>query len=129
MFNEIAVATGADLAAVKEELQSNQTKRWEAVGMLKHIFSCVNLPWQLKKNAINFLLCIMEVNASHTCHDEHIDYYIPSLYSSLQVVSCHLSNCLYFNSCLRSLTVETNCPGCANGHYVCCRCSGAEECF
>lgn len=58
--NKVSVATEADLDKFKYELQSSRTKRWQAVGMLKHLFSCVNLPWQLKKHAINFLLVIVE---------------------------------------------------------------------
>ncbi|KAL2529855.1 aberrant lateral root formation 4 [Forsythia ovata] len=85
--NEVAIAAKADLAAIKSELQGNWFRRWEAIGMLKHIFSCVNLPWELKKYAIKFLLCIMDGIMSHS-YDDHVDYsaYMPTLYTGLQAI-------------------------------------------
>lgn len=88
LSNEVADTTKKDLDAVKDELRANQTKRWEAIGMLKHIFASVNLPWVLKRHAIDFLFCIMEGVGSLNDHDESLDYsvYIPSLYASLQAI-------------------------------------------
>ncbi|KAI7989802.1 Aberrant root formation protein 4 [Camellia lanceoleosa] len=85
--NEVAQAAEEDLAAVKAELYSNQTKRWQALGMLRNIFLCVNLPWELKKQAINFLLCIVDGNVSHEYNNEHVEcsIYRPSLFASLQL--------------------------------------------
>ncbi|KAI7987755.1 Aberrant root formation protein 4 [Camellia lanceoleosa] len=86
--NEVAQAAEEDLAAVKAELSSNQTKRWQALGMLRNIFSCGNLPWELKKQAINFLLCIVDGNVSHEYNNEHVEcsIYMPSLLATLQAV-------------------------------------------
>ncbi|CAL5358880.1 unnamed protein product [Camellia sinensis] len=80
-------AAEEDLAAVKAELSSNQTKRWQALGMLRNIFLCVNLPWELKKQAINFLLCIVDGNVSHEYNNEHVEcsIYMPSLFATLQL--------------------------------------------
>ncbi|KAA8525540.1 hypothetical protein F0562_007407 [Nyssa sinensis] len=88
MSNEVAQAAEQDLAVVKDVLRSNQTKRWQAVGMLKYIFSCVMLPWEFKKHAINFLLCIVDGNVPHQCNNGHIDcsVYMPSLFAALQAV-------------------------------------------
>lgn len=84
------MAAKEDLGALQVELQNDQTKRWEAIGMLKHILASVSLPWELKKCAINFLICITDGNISKC--DEHTDCssYMPGLYSALQVCSCHL---------------------------------------
>ncbi|KAL7165997.1 hypothetical protein ACSBR2_036792 [Camellia fascicularis] len=86
--NEVAQAAEEDLAAVKAELSSNQTKRWQGLGMLRNIFLCVNLPWELKKEAINFLLCIVDGNVSHEYNNEHVEcsIYMPSLFATLQAV-------------------------------------------
>ncbi|CAL5358888.1 unnamed protein product [Camellia sinensis] len=80
-------AAEEDLAAVKAELSRNQTKRWQALGMLRNIFSCGNLPWELKKQAINFLLCIVDGNVSHEYNNEHVEclIYMPSLLATLQL--------------------------------------------
>ncbi|KVH96497.1 YAP-binding/Alf4/Glomulin [Cynara cardunculus var. scolymus] len=88
LSNEVADATKEDLDAVKNELRSNRTKRWEAVGMLKHIFASANLPWALKRHAIYFLFCIMEGVVAHKDYDEPLDYlaYTPSLYAALQAI-------------------------------------------
>lgn len=87
ILDGVAQAANEDLTAVKNELRSNQTERWQAVGMLKHIYSFVNLPWELKKHAIDFLLCITDENISQKC-DEHIDFssYMPSLFAALQAI-------------------------------------------
>lgn len=92
ILDGVAQAAKEDLTAVKDELRSDQTKRWQAVGMLKHIYSFVNLPWDLKKQAIDFLLCITDRNIAQNSDDEHTDFssYIPSLFAALQVVFCHL---------------------------------------
>lgn len=90
--NEVGDITKEDLDAVKDELRNNQTKRWEAVGMLKHIFASSKVPWILKKHAIDFLFCIMEGVVSIKDHDEPLDYsvYTPSLYAALKVILLHL---------------------------------------
>ena len=92
MSNTVAQSAEEDLTVLKDALQSNQTKRWQAVGMLKHIFSSANLPWELKKHTINFLLWIMDGNLSEKCNDEVSDCssYVPGLFASLQVVSCYI---------------------------------------
>ncbi|KAL3635097.1 hypothetical protein CASFOL_022151 [Castilleja foliolosa] len=85
--NEVGLAAKADLPAVFTELQSNLTRRWESIGMLRYIFSCANLSWDLKEHAIRFLLCIMDGIVSHS-DDEHVDYsmHLSTLYSSLQAI-------------------------------------------
>ncbi|KAL6208353.1 hypothetical protein ACLB2K_019304 [Fragaria x ananassa] len=84
--NEVAVAAHEDLTAVKNELQNNQTKRWQAFGMLKHILASVTLPWELKKHAIDFLHSIRGGNIS-PC-DEHSDFStdMPGLFAALQAI-------------------------------------------
>ncbi|KAK9050338.1 hypothetical protein SSX86_030693 [Deinandra increscens subsp. villosa] len=88
LSNEVDDATKQDLEAVKLELFKNQTKRWEAVGILKHIFASINLPWELKRHAIDLLFSIMEGIDFQQAHDTPLDssVYIPSLYASLQAI-------------------------------------------
>ncbi|KAL7596512.1 hypothetical protein Lser_V15G31305 [Lactuca serriola] len=73
---------------VKVKLCSNRIERWEAVGILKHVYASSNLPWALKRHAIDFLFCIMEAIDSHKDPDEPLDYsvYMPSLYAALQAI-------------------------------------------
>ncbi|KAM0974017.1 hypothetical protein ACFX2C_017255 [Malus domestica] len=84
--DDVAGAAEEDLNSVKDELKDNQTKRWLAVGMLKHILAPATLPWELKRHAINFLICITDGNISHC--DEHNDFssYTTSLFAALQAV-------------------------------------------
>ncbi|ONI34543.1 hypothetical protein PRUPE_1G486500 [Prunus persica] len=84
--DEVVRAAEEDLASVRDELKNNQTKRWQAVGMLKHILAPVTLPWELKKHAINFLLCVTDGNIPH--YDEHDDFssYMSSIFATLQAV-------------------------------------------
>ncbi|VVA23910.1 PREDICTED: aberrant [Prunus dulcis] len=84
--DEVVRAAEEDLASVRDELKNNQTKRWQAVGMLKHILAPVTLPWELKKHAINFLLCVTDGNIPH--YDEHdcFSSYMSSIFATLQAV-------------------------------------------
>ncbi|KAI9191751.1 hypothetical protein LWI28_012963 [Acer negundo] len=86
--NEVAQAAEEDMTAVKGELKSNRTKRWEAIGMLKHILSSGSLPWEMKKHAIDFLLHITDGNLSQKYDGDHTDCssYMPSLFAALQAV-------------------------------------------
>ncbi|XP_057781217.1 aberrant root formation protein 4 [Salvia miltiorrhiza] len=85
--SEIAVAAKADMTSVLMELKGNWTRRWEAVGMLKYLFSYANLPWALKWDGISFLACIMDGIVSNKDND-FVDYssHMPTMYASLKVV-------------------------------------------
>lgn len=85
--SEVGTAAKADLPVVIMELQGNWARRCEAIGMLKYIFSCANLPWELKQHGIRFLLRVLDGIVSHS-HDDHVDYsvYMPTFYTSLQAV-------------------------------------------
>jgi len=82
------------LTAIKDELRNNQTKRWQAIGILKQVLSFVNLPWELKKHAIDFLLCITDGSVTRNYNEEHSEWssYMPSLFSALQVVFIAICN-------------------------------------
>lgn len=81
------MAADEDFEAVKNELQMNQTKRWQAIGMLKHVFSSIDLSWELKTHALDFLFCIMDGGATVEIQNDNMDYYtyMPTLYTALQV--------------------------------------------
>ncbi|KAL0426806.1 UNVERIFIED_CONTAM: Aberrant root formation protein 4 [Sesamum latifolium] len=85
--SEVATAAKADLPVVIMELQGNWARRCEAIGMLKYIFLCANLPWELKQQGIRFLLRVMDGIVSHS-YDDPVDYsmYMPTWYTSLQAV-------------------------------------------
>lgn len=87
--SEVAMVAKADVTAIIMELQVNWTKRWEALGMLKFLFSYTNLPWELKNQGISFLISVMDGIVTHSYND-NVDYtvYAPSMYASLQVVGC-----------------------------------------
>ncbi|KAH7524583.1 hypothetical protein FEM48_Zijuj06G0134900 [Ziziphus jujuba var. spinosa] len=82
------IAAKENLIAVKDELRNDQTKRWQAIGMLKHVFASLSLPWKLKEHAIDFLLCIMDGSISRMYNDEDTDCssYMPSLFAALKAV-------------------------------------------
>lgn len=84
--DDVVGAAEEDLNSVKDELKDNQTERWQAVGMLKHILASAILPWELKRHAINFLICITDGNISHC--DEHNDFSscMTSVFAALQAV-------------------------------------------
>ncbi|KAF8393088.1 hypothetical protein HHK36_021329 [Tetracentron sinense] len=86
--DEVAEAAKEDLAVVMDKIRSSQTKRWQAVGMLKYILCSIDQPWELKKHAIDFLLSIMDENFSQKYNDENTDcsVYMPSLFAALQAI-------------------------------------------
>ncbi|CAA0839324.1 aberrant lateral root formation 4 [Striga hermonthica] len=85
--SKVAAAARADLAAVTVELQSNWRRRWEAIGMLRYIFLCANLSWELKQDSMTFLLSIMDGIVSNS-EDEDVDFsmHIPTFCTSLQAI-------------------------------------------
>ncbi|KAL2963465.1 hypothetical protein AAZX31_17G202600 [Glycine max] len=85
---EVAQTAKEDLIAIRDELRNNQTKRWQAIGTLKHVLYFVNLPWELKKHAIDFLLSITDEGVSRNYNEERSEWssYVPSLFSALQAV-------------------------------------------
>ncbi|VFQ84788.1 unnamed protein product [Cuscuta campestris] len=87
-FDEAAVAAAEDVAAVKKELQNNPTKRWQTVGMLKHVFSCAPLSWDLRTHALDFLHSIMDECQCNKAHNEQLDCfsYITSLHAGLSAI-------------------------------------------
>ncbi|XP_056174855.1 aberrant root formation protein 4 isoform X2 [Syzygium oleosum] len=89
MSNEVAHNAEEDLTAVKNEIRHSQTRRWQAIGMLRHVFCSATLPWRLKKHAIDFLLCITEGDISQECESETLDFssFVPSHFAALQVLA------------------------------------------
>ncbi|XP_062082842.1 aberrant root formation protein 4 [Humulus lupulus] len=88
-ISDVAVtAAKEDLGVLQVELQNDRMKRWDAIGMLKHILNSLSVPWESKKCAINILICITESNNSQKCDEEQADNtsYMPNLYSALQAV-------------------------------------------
>ncbi|CAH9084087.1 unnamed protein product [Cuscuta epithymum] len=87
-FDEAAVAASEDIGALRKELQNEQAKRWQTVGMLKHVFSCAMLSWDLKRHALEFLLSILDGSECHETQPEHIDSfsYMPSLHAGLLAI-------------------------------------------
>lgn len=86
--DQVVQAAGEDLTALKGELQSYQTKKWQAIAMLKHIFFSGKLSWEFKKHAIDFLLHITDGNNSQKSDSDHTDFasYMPSVFAALQGV-------------------------------------------
>ncbi|KZV19588.1 aberrant root formation protein 4-like [Dorcoceras hygrometricum] len=91
--SEVAMSAKADLTAVKQKLQDHWNSRFEAIGMLKFIFSYADLPLELKSHAIEFLLCIMDGSSPHSC-DDPLDYttYVPAFYVNLQAIEMVIMN-------------------------------------
>ncbi|KDP34393.1 hypothetical protein JCGZ_12787 [Jatropha curcas] len=86
IYDDVALAAGENMSAVKDELRSNQTNRWQAIGMLKYILASTNMPWELKKHAINLLLCITNGNVARDLQAD-CSIYLPSLYAVLQAIT------------------------------------------
>ncbi|XP_075520300.1 aberrant root formation protein 4 isoform X2 [Primulina tabacum] len=91
--SEVAMSAKADLTAVKQKLQDHWNSRFEAIGMLKFIFTYADLPLELKTHAIEFLLCIMDGIAPHS-YDDHLDYttYMAAFYVNLQAIEMVIMN-------------------------------------
>ena len=73
------------MISVEGKLKKELTNRWQAIGMLKHVLASLYIPWQLKKHAINILLCITDGNIPRNCDDEDSEY-MPSGFAALQVL-------------------------------------------
>uniref|UniRef100_A0A2C9W4Z4 Aberrant root formation protein 4 n=1 Tax=Manihot esculenta TaxID=3983 RepID=A0A2C9W4Z4_MANES len=87
IYDDVAQAAGGDMSFVRGELQSNQTNRWQAVGMLKHILASTDVLWELKKHAINFLLCITNGNGTRNDGLTDCSIFLPSLCAASQAIT------------------------------------------
>ncbi|CAM8966481.1 unnamed protein product [Rhodiola kirilowii] len=89
MSNVVSESAKEDLSALKNTLRNNQEKRWQAIGMMKYLFTCNDLSWELKKQGIDFLLGITEDDGASNkfiCEPVEYSHYVTSIFSSLQAV-------------------------------------------
>ncbi|KAK4791861.1 hypothetical protein SAY86_022296 [Trapa natans] len=93
--NDVVQSAKENLDAVENELKYDQIKKWQVIGMLKHIFSSADLPWVLKKHAIDFVCCITEGNISGGSDGEHLYIlpYIPSIFAAMQGIQTVIVYC------------------------------------
>lgn len=131
MSDQVVQAAGEDLTALKGELQSNQTKKWQAIAMLKHIFPSGKLSWEFKKHAIDFLLHITDGNNYQKSDSDHSDFAsnMPSVFAALQVVSFMLCSYSSISTIISIMIVLKWISGCYNGHHVCTKFNTEKECF
>ncbi|GMG98964.1 hypothetical protein Nepgr_000804 [Nepenthes gracilis] len=85
--DEVAQAAEQDFSTLRDELRNTQTRRWQAIAMLRHIFSMGQLPWKLKKHAMDFLLVITDaVYDQQTNEDIICSFNSPNLIAALQAI-------------------------------------------
>lgn len=119
------------MISVEDELKKDLKKRWQAIGMLKHVLASLYLPWQLKKHAISILLCITDGNVSKNCDDEDSEY-MPSVFAALQVLLLpRVYSYLLMYAKLDDLIflIQNYISGYSKGHHVCARYRVKEECI
>ncbi|XP_065849920.1 aberrant root formation protein 4 isoform X2 [Euphorbia lathyris] len=87
IYDDVAQAGKQNVSTVRDQLQNNQTNRWQAIGMLKHILASTNMLWEIKKHAINFLLWF--TNGSIVQDDVQTDgsFHLPSLYTASEAIT------------------------------------------
>ncbi|KAL9231509.1 hypothetical protein vseg_006732 [Gypsophila vaccaria] len=86
--NEVSQAASQDLRTLKDELRSNQSNRWSAVGSITCVFTLGNLPWNIKKHALDFLLGITEnVDQQETDGDMICSIHTPCTIAALQAIT------------------------------------------
>ncbi|KAJ4827246.1 hypothetical protein Tsubulata_015210 [Turnera subulata] len=84
--DDVAQAAGQNISAVKDELQTDQTARWQAVVMFKHLLMPVGMPWKLKRHSMDFLLSITsKTNARN--EEADCSLYMPRLFVALQALT------------------------------------------
>ncbi|GAB2233552.1 hypothetical protein Droror1_Dr00002778 [Drosera rotundifolia] len=81
-------AAGQDVTTLKNELKSSQEKRLQVVTMLGNIFSMGSLPWNLKRDAIEFIVVITDnVDEQQITEDTTCSFYSPRLIAALQAIA------------------------------------------
>ncbi|KAL8158980.1 hypothetical protein V2J09_000517 [Rumex salicifolius] len=85
--DEVAQSADQNLSGMIDELRSVQTRRWQAIETMAHIFSMDYLPWKLKRDAVDFLLIITE-NVDEQKVDENIicSFHTPGIVAALQAL-------------------------------------------
>lgn len=89
LSGEVEKAAGEHVVTVIDELRSNQTKRWQAICMVKYVLLSSDYPWKIKAHVIEFLLSIFDGTTNGECCDDCLDrsFLIPSIFAALQVVA------------------------------------------
>lgn len=85
---EVAKAAGELVVTLLDELRTNPTKRWQAVGMLKHVFSSSDYSWKIKAHGVELLLNIMDATVGEEQDNDCTErsFLIPGIFAALQVV-------------------------------------------
>ncbi|CAA7398019.1 unnamed protein product [Spirodela intermedia] len=85
---EVAKAAGELVVTLLDELRTSPTKRWQAVGMLKHLLSSTDYSWKIKAHSVELLLNIMDATVDEEQDNDCTErsFLIPSIFAALQAL-------------------------------------------
>ncbi|PKA46830.1 Aberrant root formation protein 4 [Apostasia shenzhenica] len=85
---DVAKATGEQLIVVFDEIRRERSKRWNVVGMLKHMLSSIDYSWEIKSHVLDVLLSILYGihREEHNHYDEDFSIFMPNLFASLKAI-------------------------------------------
>lgn len=94
IFDGVEKAVGQQLGIVVSEIQQNRFKRWQAIGMFKHILISMEYPWIIKAQCMDILLSIIDGIISEEQNDsvDDLSSFLLNLFSSIMVTSSFLSD-------------------------------------
>ncbi|WOK98278.1 aberrant root formation protein 4 [Canna indica] len=86
--NEVREAAMKQLTTVLSKIQSNQSERWLAIGMLQPILSSIYYSWEIKSYCIDMLVILMDGSNSGEQNDNDTNFsaFMPNLFAALQAI-------------------------------------------
>lgn len=91
IFEEVAKAAGEEIIAALNILQNDNAKRWQAIGMFKHVLASIDYTWEIKLQCIELLSSILDGGNSDESSGDEIQFssFMTTIFAALQV--CFLS--------------------------------------
>ncbi|KAJ0984311.1 hypothetical protein J5N97_002667 [Dioscorea zingiberensis] len=88
IFEEVANAAGEDLATALNILRNDRIKRWQAIGMFKHILASIDYPWEIKFHLLELLSSMLDEGDSDepSSDDMEPSFFVTSIFAVLQAI-------------------------------------------
>lgn len=87
--DDVEKAAGEQLDVVVSEIRQDRFRRWQAIGMFKHVLTSMEYPWLLKSHCMDVLLSMIDgiIPDEHNDSDDDLSSFLPNLFTSLMAIT------------------------------------------
>jgi len=84
---EVEEAAVEQLDIVISKIRQDCFRRWQAIGMFKHILISIDYPWIIKSHCMDVLLSMIDgiIPEEHIGSDDDFSAILPNLFTTLMV--------------------------------------------